>query len=74
MCNINSILDNVSGMLQTGSKPHSDIWVPKPHIHNHLEFIDLQNIVHKLSGYCMKLSVSSQNTQVFREGKYIQKL
>jgi len=61
-------------MLQTGSKPHSDIWVSKPHIHNHLEFIYLQNIVYKLSGYCMKLSVISQNWHVFRERKDIQKL
>jgi len=61
-------------MLQTGSSPHTDIWVPKTHIHNHLEFTDLQNIVYKLSGYCMKLSVTSQNCHVIRERKYIQKL
>jgi len=48
-------------MLQTGSNPHADIWLPKPHIQNHLEFTDLQNIVYKMSGYCMKFSVTSQN-------------
>jgi len=61
-------------MLKTGSSPHTDIWVPKPHIHNNLEFTDLQNLVYKLSGYCTKLSVTSQNCHVFRERKDIQKL
>jgi hypothetical protein len=49
--------------------------VPKSHIRNHLELIDLQNVVYPLPVYYMTISATSQNwpksgISLYRQQRY----